>query len=110
MDRRNQNQNLFWILHPEVDPPQNAPRPIVAMRNGKPLAVKLAKLEEGGIVDQMYEMGNARSFLEFKKALSRQALPFMNTIYADREGNIFYIYGEAIARRSTRFDWTKPVD
>jgi acyl-homoserine lactone acylase PvdQ len=84
--------------------------PIVAIRNGKPLAVKLGKLEEGGIVDQMYEMGKARSFPEFKKALSRQAVPFMNTIYADREGNIFYIYGGAIARRSTKFDWTKPVD
>jgi acyl-homoserine-lactone acylase len=84
--------------------------PIVAMRNGKPLAVKLAKLEEGGIVDQMYEMGKARSFPEFKNSLSRQAVPFMNTIYADREGNIFYIYGGAIARRSTKFDWTKPVD
>jgi len=84
--------------------------PILAVRNGQPLAVKLAKLEEGGILDQMYEMGKARSFPEFKKAMSRLAIPFMNTIYADREGNIFYIYGEAVARRSMKFDWTKPVD
>jgi acyl-homoserine-lactone acylase len=70
----------------------------------------LAKLEEGGTLDQMYEMGKARSFSEFKRALSRLALPFMNTIYADREGNIFYLYGGAIPRRSTKFDWTKPVD
>lgn len=84
--------------------------PIVAIRNGKPLAVKLAKFEDGGMLDQMYAMGKARSFLEFKKAMARLALPFLNTIYADREGNIFFVYNEAIARRSTKFDWTKPVD
>jgi acyl-homoserine-lactone acylase len=84
--------------------------PIVAIRDGRPLAVRLAKLEEGGILDQLYGMGKARSFAEFKKALSRLALPFMNMIYADREGNIFYLYGGAIPRRSTKFDWTKPVD
>jgi acyl-homoserine-lactone acylase len=84
--------------------------PIVATRGGKPLAVRLAKLEEGGILEQLYEMSKARSFPEFKQALSRLALPFMNTIYADREGNIFYLYGEAVPRRSTKVDWTKPVD
>ena len=84
--------------------------PIVAIRNDKLLAVKLAKLEEGGILDEMYEMGKARSFAEFKKAMARLALPFLNTIYADREGNIFFVYNEALARRSTKFDWTKPVD
>src|SRR6202008_3975676 len=84
--------------------------PIGTVRNGKPLAVKLAKLEEGGILDEMYEMGKARSFTQFKKAMARVALPYMNTIYADREGNIFYVYNEAIPRRSTQFDWSKPVD
>ena len=84
--------------------------PIVTVRNGKPLTVKLAKLEEGGIFDEMYEMGKARSFAEFKKAMARLALPYMNTIYADRAGNIFYVYNAAVPRRSTKFDWTKPLD
>jgi len=84
--------------------------PVVTARNGKPLTVKLAKLEEGGILDEMYEMGKARSFAEFKKAMARLALPYMNTIYADREGNIFYVYNAAVPRRSTNFDWTKPLD
>lgn len=84
--------------------------PIVALRDGKPLAVKLAKLEEGGILDQLYEMSKAKSFAEFKEALTRLALPFLNTVYADRDGNIFYLYGGAIPRRSAKFDWDKPVD
>jgi acyl-homoserine lactone acylase PvdQ len=31
-------------------------------------------------------------------------------MYADRRGNIFYLHGNAMPRRSTEFDWTKPVD
>src|ERR1700757_3438177 len=53
-------------------------------------------------LDEMYEMGKARSFAEFKKAMARLALPYMNTIYADREGNIFYVYNEAVPRRDVR--------
>jgi penicillin amidase len=33
-----------------------------------------------------------------------------NTMYADREGNIFYLYNGAIPRRSAKYDWSKPVD
>jgi penicillin amidase len=31
-------------------------------------------------------------------------------MYADREGNIFYVYNGSVPRRSTEFDWSKPVD
>jgi len=31
-------------------------------------------------------------------------------MYADRQGNIFYIYNGAVPKRSTKFDWLKPVD
>jgi acyl-homoserine-lactone acylase len=84
--------------------------PVVAKRGGKALAVKFARLEEGGQVDQWYEMGRARNFAEFKRALARVAVPMFNTMYADRDGNIFYVYNGAVPRRSRRFDWSKPVD
>ncbi|HVG19742.1 MAG TPA: acylase [Blastocatellia bacterium] len=84
--------------------------PIVSVREGKPLAIKLARLEEGGMIDEWYAMGKARSMAEFKAAMSRTAIPMFNAMYADRQGNIFYIYNGAVPRRSTKFDWSKPVD
>jgi acyl-homoserine lactone acylase PvdQ len=84
--------------------------PIVAVREGKPLAIKLARLEEGGWVDEWYQMGKAKSMAEFKAAMAKRAIPMFNAMYADRDGNIFYVYNGAVPRRSTRFDWTKPVD
>jgi penicillin amidase len=84
--------------------------PIVAVKDGKPLALKIAMMEEGGFLQQLYYMGKAHSFKEFKAALARLGLVFGNTIYADRDGNIFYIYSATIPRRSSKFDWSKPVD
>lgn len=84
--------------------------PIVSVREGKPLAVKLARLEEGGWIDEWYAMGKARNMTEFKAAMSKCAIPMFNAMYADRDGNIFYVYNGAVPKRSTKFDWSKPVD
>jgi acyl-homoserine-lactone acylase len=84
--------------------------PIVAVREGKPLSIKLAKLEDGGSGYQRYKMGKAKSLAEFKAAVSGGAVPMFNVMYADRDGNIFYAYNGAVPRRPTKFDWSKPVD
>jgi penicillin amidase len=84
--------------------------PILAVRDGNPLAVKLAKLGEGGWLDEWYAMSKARSFEEFKKALARGNQVYDNVVYADRDGNIFYLHDGAVPRRSMKFDWSKPVD
>jgi acyl-homoserine-lactone acylase len=84
--------------------------PIVCVREGKPLAIKLARLEEGGWVDEWYQMSKAKSMAEFKTAMAKCAIPMFNAMYADRDGNIFYIYNGAVPKRSTQFDWSRPVD
>lgn len=84
--------------------------PIVAVRDGKPLALRLAKLNEGAWIEQQYDMTRAQSLDEFRTALRKQGIVYMNFTYADRDGNIFYIYNGVVPRRSPMFDWSKPVD
>ena len=84
--------------------------PIVAVRNGVPMALRMALFEEGGMVEQWYDMGHARSVEEFKKIMSRCRVPMFNAVAADAKGNIYYVYNGAVPRRSTKFDWRKPVD
>ncbi|HEY6273305.1 MAG TPA: acylase [Terriglobales bacterium] len=84
--------------------------PIVAVRDGKQLSIKMARFEEGGQLDEWYNMTRARNMVEFKKAMSATAVPMFNAVYADRDGNIFYVYNGAVPRRSPKFDWSKPVD
>ena len=72
--------------------------PLVAVRNGKPLAIRLAKLEEGGAIEQSYAMGRAKSVAEFKEAMRPCNLPMFNAIVADTGGNIFYVYNGAVPK------------
>jgi acyl-homoserine lactone acylase PvdQ len=84
--------------------------PIVAVNNGKPIAIRLAKLETGGLIDQSYAMGRAKSVAEFKEAMNPCNVPMFNAMAADTGGNIFYVYNGAVPKRAPNFDWTKPVD
>ncbi len=85
--------------------------PVVALRAGKSLAVRAASVEiSGRLLEQKWAMAHARTLAEFKSAMAQRRLTGSNTIYADRRGNIFYVHGNAMPRRSTKFDWAKPVD
>lgn len=83
--------------------------PILGMRNGQALAVRAAAVD-GGRMEESWIVDKARNLTEFKTALARRAYTGSNTIYADVKGNIYYLHGNAVPRRSLKFDWTKPVD
>ncbi len=73
------------------------------------LAVHFAGAE-GGVWLQRWAMAKAKNLKEFKEAMGQLALTGSNTIYADSGGNIYYLHGNAIPKRSMKFDWSKPVD
>ncbi len=74
------------------------------------LAVKIAKLFEGSRMRQSYGQTKAKNFEEWHAAASAIDLQMFNTVYADRDGNIYFLYNGAIARKDPSFDWEKPVD
>ena len=84
--------------------------PVWTAKDGKRIALKIAKLERGGILDQLYTMARATNLAEFKKAIAPCNLLYNNILYAGADGHIFYVYGGAIPRRSPRYQWDKPVD
>lgn len=85
--------------------------PIIGLdKKGRPLSIKLAKLQQGGWVDQLYAMINSHSLKEFRRAESLLNIQYMNLLYADTTGNIWYVYNGAVPRRDTSFDWNNPVD
>jgi len=84
--------------------------PIVAARDGKLLAVRMAKLEADGWLREWYDMTRATSLAALKRAMTPLNMLFGNVMYADRQGNTWYLYNGAVPKRDPRFDWTKPVD
>ncbi|MEX2609257.1 MAG: penicillin acylase family protein [Gemmatimonadota bacterium] len=66
---------------------------------GRPLAVRLARMREGGWFDQWDAMIRARTLEDWRAAVAMLRVPYMNTMYADADGNIGYIYNSAVPRR-----------
>jgi len=84
--------------------------PIVAARDGKLLAIRMAKFESDGWLREWYDMTRATSLAAMKRAIAPLNMLFGNVMYADRQGNTWYLYNGAVPKRDPRFDWTKPVD
>ncbi len=74
------------------------------------LAARVAGQDDQSMLQQQLSLVKARNFDEFKRGLSMQQFPIMNVLYADKAGNIFYLYNGLVPRRDPQFDWTKPVD
>jgi acyl-homoserine-lactone acylase len=78
----------------------------VIFDNGKQkYVIRVPQLEKGGLANQFYQMGRAKNLKQFQGAVSELALVFHNIMYADVEGNIWYVYNAAIPKRSQKFDW-----
>lgn len=56
-------------------------------------------------LDQWYRMNKARNLDEFKAAMEMHALTSLNTLYADKEGNLYYAYNARFPDRPEGFDW-----
>jgi len=84
--------------------------PIVGKKDGKYLAVRASKVEESSLFKQLIAMAKSRNLDEFKRALSIRGLVYHNIMYADKEGNIFYVYNGAIPKRNPSFNWSMPLD
>jgi acyl-homoserine-lactone acylase len=59
---------------------------------------------EGGWFEQWDAMIRARSLDQWKNAVATLRVPYMNTMYADADGNIGYIYNSAVPRRLAGVD------
>ncbi|MGK7391054.1 MAG: penicillin acylase family protein [Candidatus Cyclobacteriaceae bacterium M2_1C_046] len=84
--------------------------PILKEGNGQAIAYRMAGVDTGGLLEQMYEMAKAKNLQEWKNAVSKTAISSHNLMYADREGNIFYLYNGNIPVRDTTYNWKEILD
>ncbi|MGQ0643843.1 MAG: penicillin acylase family protein, partial [Gemmatimonadaceae bacterium] len=84
--------------------------PIIAVRDGKPVALRMAKLDADGWLGEWYAMTRARRVSELKAAMRPLNMLFGNVMAADAEGNTFYLYNAAVPVRDPRFNWSAPVN
>lgn len=55
--------------------------------------------------EQWYRMNKARNIAEWKTAMSMQAIPMFNTVYAEHD-HIGYVYNALLPKRRDGYDWS----
>lgn len=84
--------------------------PIVAKEGDKMLSARLARHYDALMLRQAAKLMRVKNVGDFKAAMGMLNFPIMNALYADRHGDIFYLYNGTIPKRDPQFDWSKPVD
>jgi acyl-homoserine-lactone acylase len=75
--------------------------PVVAERNGAPIAMKVAAIDRPKLFEQFWRMGLAKNLAEWEAGMRMQQLPLFNTAYADRDGHIAYVYNSTLPVHAT---------
>jgi acyl-homoserine-lactone acylase len=83
--------------------------PVLRVDSGVAYAYRSPSLDLVEFLTEWRDMARAHSLAEFRKALEIEGLPMLNIGYADRAGNVFYLYNGRIPRRPDGFDWSNPV-
>lgn len=83
--------------------------PVFRVEGRKAYAFKSASVDLIGFLTEYNAMGKARSLREFQAALNMQQLPMFNLAYADREGNVWFLYNARIPIRPEGYDWAGVV-
>jgi acyl-homoserine-lactone acylase len=96
--------------------------PVMETKDGKTYAFRFAGLTNPSTAAQHHAMAKAKNLAEFENALQRMQLPMFNVIYADKAGNIMYLFdgnvpvhaeGDwpfwqgAVDGSSSKYIWTK---
>jgi len=85
--------------------------PIVANEDAQHrLAVRIAKLYDILMLRQIDRLVRATNLDEFRAGMGLLNYPIMNAVYADKRGDIYYLYNGIVPRRDPQFDWNEPLD
>jgi acyl-homoserine-lactone acylase len=95
---------LIWTVHRPLL--WSVQGPVLKTDHGV-FAVRYAGMGEARQPLQYYRLNKATSRDEWLAAMSLQALPSINYIYADEKGNIGYVYNGQFPARAEGRDWTQ---
>ena len=76
--------------------------PVVNKTDDKVLAIRMVGFDQPNMSLQWWRMINSTNFDEFENALKMAHIPFWNVMYADKEGNIFYLFNGLVPKRGEK--------
>lgn len=84
--------------------------PVVAEKDGKTIALRVAGLDRPRVLEQWWDMARAKNFHQFQTVLQRLQLPMFTVMYADRSGHIMHLFnGQVPVRRQGDFEYWEGI-
>lgn len=80
--------------------------PIIESEHGT-YALRYAGMGEIRQLEQYYKLNKSANFADFTNAMSLNALPSINYIYADKDGTVAFIHNGQYPNRIEGWDWGK---
>ena len=69
-------------------------------------AIRYAGHDRYRILEQWYKMGKATNAEAWHAAMALNQIPMFNTVFADKEGHIAYIYNALLPDRNPQYNWS----
>jgi len=79
--------------------------PVIGKHKGHFATYQIGGYRDFGALRQFHLMASAQNLQQFQAALELHQLPCFHVVYADREGNIFYLYNTKVGGKY----WPGPV-
>jgi acyl-homoserine-lactone acylase len=83
----------YWIQDEPLKVRASVQGPVVAEQGDRLMALWVPGRDSPHLIGQYWEMARARNLGEFQQALRQEQAPLFSTIYADRDGHIYYNFG-----------------
>ena len=93
---------LFWTAHRDVL--YSAHGPVLKTDHGV-FAIRYAGINEVRQALQYFRLNKATNLEEWRAAMTLQAIPSINFVYADEKGDIGYVYNGLFPVRQEGLDW-----
>ena len=88
-------KEILWSVH----------GPVIRNYSGT-FAIRYSGYGEIRQVEQWFRMNKSKNLNDFVNAMEMLALPMFNTLYADKDGNIYYVYNALLPiRGSDSYNW-----
>ncbi|MGI8583247.1 MAG: acylase [Chitinophagaceae bacterium] len=100
---KEENVTFKYSKHGPVMGEKNA-RLADGVGQGKAYAVRIAGLENAFMGEEYFKMAKAKNFAEFETAVKMLQNPMFNIVYADKTGNIMYLFNGNVPVRKEG-DW-----
>ena len=93
---------IRWTVNREILISEHGP--VLSTDEGY-FAVRWAGMGETRTLDFLYKLNKARNLPEFEAAFDMMAMPSINYVYADAQGNIGHLYNAMMPKRTVAADW-----